>query len=277
MNVVISYYNLFKMVNIKQIALAAKNYKLKSIVRTAYSQIISDAVIISFRKTGKTWLRLLYAKTLQEEFGIQNIKLDTQFMTVGKKLPNVMFSHAGTTKVNNKIDFIKLFSKKKIIFLARDPRSVVTSRFNDFTKRTKIYSGSLSEFVRDRKQGIEVIINDFNYWAPIIKEKAHLVRYEDLMIDTHQEFLAVLNFLNIKVSDEAIQKAINYTQPGNMRKMERENSFNDIRMQAGDHSDLNSYKVRQCKVDSYKDEMNQEDLEFCTKLIKEKLDPVFRY
>jgi hypothetical protein len=47
-----------------------------------------------------------------------------------------------------------------------------------------------------------------------------LVRYEDLLADTHREMTRISEFLSLQVSPENISKAIEMSTADNMRKME---------------------------------------------------------
>src|SRR3989338_3829998 len=110
---------------------ALKRYSLKSICRSAFSSVISDVVVVSFRKSGRTWLRLMLSKVIADQYKMKELKLDTEYMTLFKSLPNVMFSQAGTTQTNNQLDFRKLYRKKKIVLMIRDPRAVLVSLYHE--------------------------------------------------------------------------------------------------------------------------------------------------
>ena len=62
-----------------------------------------------------------------------------------------------------------------------------------------------------------------------------------------------------------------------MRKMELKNEFKDRRMLPGDTKNKNSYRTRNCKLGSFREELNKEDLDYITKLMKEQLHPIFNY
>jgi len=258
-----------------------KNYKIKSIVQNIVSIAISDAVVVSFQKSGRTWLRLMFGKVLSEQYKIDKIKLDAQWMTIFKPLPNVFFSHGGCIKNYNKINFQKMFSNKKIILLVRDPRAVIVSLFHDHTKRNHFYKGnSQSEFIKT-KWGLDKVITFMNGWAEEFKQRNGknilILRYEDLYTNTARELKKFLDFLEVKADEDIIDQAVEYGSVKNMRRMELKNSFDDPRMSPGNINDQNSYRTRKCKLGSFREELSVEDLNYVTQEIKGKLDPLFGY
>ena len=94
-----------------------KRYGLKSFFKNVFSITASDAVVVSFQKSGRTWLRLMFGKILEEQYKIKKVRLDTEYMTLFSSLPNVLFSHGGCTKKNNTLDFRKVFKNKKVTLI----------------------------------------------------------------------------------------------------------------------------------------------------------------
>ena len=264
---------------LNQINNAIRSYGIKSSLRSIASIIISDVVIVSFRKTGKTWLRLMIAKAIAEQYKIKKINLNTEFMTVFKKCPNVMFSHAGTTKKKNNLDFRKIFKDKKIIFLSRDPRAMMPSLFHDYTKRERSFKGNISEFIRDPYIGVKSVIDSMNGWADILKkgDKALTITYEDLFINTNEELEKIFSFIGINIDPENIKKAVNYGSKDNMREMEKSGEFKDTRMIPVDKKDINTFKARKCKLGSFQEELSPEDIKYINEQIKKNLNPFFSY
>lgn len=265
---------------VKSAVYAIKSYGLKKCFVRIFSVLISDAYIVSYKKSGKTWLKVILAKVIALKHGSE-MKLDTHLMSLFKSTPNIMFSHAGSTKKNNILilDFGKLLKRKKILFLARDPRDQIVSLFHGTTKRTFLYKGNISKFIRDSELGINKLIDFMNYWAKEIdkKEDSLIVTYEDLRKDTNKELKKILDFLKINVDDNIIDEAVNYSSFNNMRKMELAGTFNDFRMLPVNKKDSNSFKTRKGKVGGYKEELSKEDIAYLDKEIKEKLNPIFGY
>ncbi len=257
-----------------------KKYRLRSIARSIFSHVISDTVVMSYRKSGRTWLRLMYAKILQDQYNIKKIKLDTEYMTLFKSLPNVMFSQGGSTKTENNVNFQKIYAKKKIILMIRDPRATLVSLYHDYNSR-KVWTEpkTMSEFIRDEKYGLTPLITFMNNWADECKKRHDILilKYEDLYLQPETEMKRFLDHINLKADDTNIKNAIEFGSAKNMRKMEEQKTFNDKRMLPANKDDPNSYTARKCKLGSFKEELLKEDLEYITTQMKERLDSFYDY
>ena len=263
----------------KEIKYTLLNYELNSIIKNILSLLISDAHVISYRKSGRTWLRLMLAKVISKKYNLK-IGLDTQFMTLFTKAPNLVFSHAGCTKNNNIINFKRVLKNKKIIFLVRDPKDDIVSLYNDYTYRDKKCDMSPSKFIRDERYGIENIINYLNLWMEEMRKRPKfflLIKYEDIKKNPAFELKKVLNFLNINCSEDIINQAVEFASFKNMRKMELSNKFRDARMQVREVGNVNTYKTRKGKVGSYKEELIKEDIDYLKSKIRDNLNSKFNY
>src|SRR3989338_7993083 len=202
---------------------ALKRYSLKSICRSVFSLAISDVVVVSFRKSGRTWLRLMLSKILTEQHKMGEIKLDTEYMTLFKPLPNVMFSQAGSTQRNNNLDFRKLYRGKKLVLMIRDPRAVLVSLYHDYNSRKVWKEGkTISEFIRDPDWGLAQVLRFMNLWAEELKHRNDILvlKYEDLYLETVQEMKRFLAYLPLAADDAVIESAVHFGSAKNMRKME---------------------------------------------------------
>ncbi len=257
-----------------------RRYGLKSFLKNVFSIAASDAAVVSFQKSGRTWLRLMLGKVLEEQYKIKKLRLDTEYMTLFKSLPNVLFSHGGCTKNNNTLDFRKVFKDKKVVVLARDPRAVIVSLFYDHTTRNIWYEGNnISEFIRDGQWGLPKVMKFMNAWGEELQRRDNilLIRYEDLYTDTKKELKRFLEFIGLTATEEVLDHAVEYGSVKNMRKMELKNEFKDKRMLPGDVKNKNSYRTRNCKLGSFREELKKEDLDYITKVINEQLHPIFNY
>lgn len=250
---------------------ALKSYSVKTVLSKGLSITMSTHVIISYQKTGKTWVRMMLGKILSESYGVKQ-ELDLEKMTLWKKgAPKILISHAGSTTKEPKIDFLKLFRKKKIIVLARDPRDMVVSLYHSAKNREKTYAGDLSAYIRDEDYGIMRIITFMNKWMEEVQRRggtALLVRYEDLKEDTFTELKRMVDFLGIPATSEMIKTAVEQGSFENMRTMEATGVFDDRRMKPIDASNVDSFKTRKGKVGSYKEEMSAEDIVYVDEMVK---------
>lgn len=250
---------------------ALKSYSLSTVIHKGFSIPISTHVIVSYQKSGKTWLRLMLAKILAETYHTE-IRLDLERMTLWKwGAPKILISHAGSTMKESTINFLQLFRKKKIVLLVRDPRDMIVSIYHSAKNREKTYAGTLSEYICDNDYGILRIINFMNSWMEEMgkrKDDFLLVCYEDLQNDTLKELQRVVDFLGLTASPELLKQAVAYGSFDNMRKMETTGAIQDRRMKPIDSANVDSFKTRKGKVGSYKEEMSVDNIMYVDELMK---------
>ncbi|MEA3450159.1 MAG: sulfotransferase domain-containing protein [Patescibacteria group bacterium] len=239
--------------------------------------IFADIFVISYPKTGRTWLRVLLGKFFSLQYDLpEKIILDTYKISGKTKKGRILFSHEGPFNVNNYSKYTKLkfknrrYKNKKVVFIIRDIRDVLVSAYFQEKKRDSTYDNSLSDFVRSDYFGVKKIITYYNLWF-LNKQRAGdflLIKYEDLRNDTKKEFEKILKFIGYKkLKLDIIDKAINYASFSNMKKMEKINKFNNRILNAskGDKSG----KVRKGKVGGYVDYLSENDLIYIDSAVEE--------
>jgi hypothetical protein len=167
----------------------------------------------------------------------------------------------------------------KVIFLVRDPRDVIVSRYFHRTKRNRDYSEELSDFLREPVGGFDHLITFYNVWA----ESQHvpkgflLVHYEDLHQNAHQELRRVMDFLGLTtISDAVLAEVVKGTTFCEMRKMEEEDRFDTFQLRPADRDDKESYKTRRGQIGGFRDYVSAADLSELEQKMQN-LSPIFGY
>jgi len=231
-----------------------------------------DVYIISFPKSGRTWLRLMIGRAIVNQFSLSiHDRLECmlylhKLAALHSSIPRIFVTHDDDPHWKKSYELLtsKTFYKDvKVIFLARDPRDVLVSNYFSKKKRVHIwidkqiqkpdlqayrqrivpYSGNLSSYVKEEVGSIDTIIKFYNIWANNrkIPKDFLLLRYEDLHQNTNLELYKALDFIGIKkVSHEIIEEAIQYASFDKMRKMETEEIFNSYALRATNKNDLDS-------------------------------------
>lgn len=238
--------------------------------------------IVSYPKSGRTWLRVLLGKALCEQFNIDSkLLLEThQLSRVAKILPT-LFTHEQSALAAgyhwNSLKFnSSLYRTKKVVFLVRHPYDTLVSSYFHAQKRLKIFSGSMSEFVRSENLGIRKILMFNKMWFEHQNNPQDflVLRYEDLHQNTHQCLRSLLNIVGVSsVSDEIISQAVDFADFDNLKKLEKEKYFQNSMLQTTNEADNNSYKVRQGKIGGYVNYLTSEDIEYLDKITLEVGNP----
>ncbi len=197
----------------------------------------SDVYLVSFPKSGNTWLRYLLAHSIWSDL------YDLDLKDMARLIPSFALEHdynvmldpeAPCNKLPNRIikhhfAFDREAKKvvKKAIYICRDGRDAIVSYWHFCNQRdgTNI---PFSDFIRsssdDRRH--------FGPWrkhvmgwlnAPVDKV---IVRYEDLLLDTGSEMRRILGFLGIDRSDDEIKSAIDKSSFESMKSIEKSKGLN---------------------------------------------------
>ena len=165
----------------------------------------ADIVVVSFGKSGRTWLRVMVSHLFRVMYKLpENAILGfDNFHNLNKAVPKIFFTHDNYIK-DFTGDFAtkQPFYDKRVVLLARDPRDVAVSQFFQWKfriKPTKVAINnyppmgtdiSLFDFIMGDNGGSMQAVSDYlNLWAQEADkvEHFHLLRYEDLRAEPHRE------------------------------------------------------------------------------------------
>tara|TARA_B100000900_G_scaffold298707_1_gene257220 strand:- start:23 stop:604 length:582 start_codon:yes stop_codon:yes gene_type:complete len=138
--------------------------------------------------------------------------------------------------------FTNYDNTKGVIHIVRDPRNVITSVKNHFSRDN--YDDAF-QFLTNEKQSLGSRINKkdtdlptvvsswsnhYNSWKKM-KKNYLLIKYENLINNTFEEFNKIVNYLNenlkIKFDINEINNAIEKCNFNNLKKLESENGFKE--------------------------------------------------
>lgn len=255
----------------------------------------ADGVIVSFGKSGRTWLRVMIWRYFAHKYGLAGDSISNfeEFRRKIPDLPALFFTHDSYLKDfmghDRKFD---LYGKHRVVLLVRDPRDTAVSQFfhwkHRIAPRRRDIVGyppgevSLHSFITGEAGGIPKIISFMNVWAGEIELFPTLlvVRYEDLRANTKGELARVLGFFGQKPTDAELEDAATFASVENMRRMEQENAGKlDVKrsLKPTDVTNPSSFKVRRAKVGGWRDYVTEEQATAIDEMVKEKLSPVFGY
>lgn len=243
----------------------------------------ANAFLVSYPKSGRTWLRYLLSIYLAEIYDVP-IKVDLE--TTFRILPNFdldpdrglpAFIKSGVRlelpliAVSHRTYDQRFFAHKPVIILVRDPRDVCVSAYFHQTRHKKRFSGTIEEFIADEQFGIKSIIDYHNGWAAgLAHGPALIVSYEELSHDTDATVRSILTFLNIPIDDGCLQNAIAGAAFDRMKQDERTTR---IPGHSYDPNEADSGRVRKGKVGAFGELLSDTDLDRISEMMRNQLSP----
>lgn len=255
----------------------------------------SDWVLMSWGKSGRTWLRVMLSRAYQLQGGLEADELldFDNLKHQDASLPAVFFTHNNYLRdYTGNWESKDHFKGKKIVLLVRDPRDVAVSQYFQWQFRMRPNKKFINDypqhgsdistwdFVLDEAAGLPRVIDYFNGWARAIDQldTVLVVRYEDMRSDPGAILDQILTFTGNPASAEQVSDAVEFAAYDNMKKMEQDKFFKSsgARVKPGDKDNPESFKVRKAKVGGYRDHFDEQQCEQLETMVAE-LDPMFGY
>ena len=256
----------------------------------------ADCVVVSFGKSGRTWLRVMLSGFYQVKHGLSEqhlIGFDNLHLR-NRAIPKIFFTHDNylkdyTGNADNKADYYD----KKVILLVRHPADVAVSQYFQWRYRMRREKKALNDypvhgddlpvydFVVREPAGLEKVIGFMNGWAeemPRLNE-FHVVRYEDLHARPEETLAGILAFIGTPGNDAEIRKAVAFSSFENMKGLEQKKTFrwSGGRMVPKDRNNPNSFKVRRGKAGGYRDSFNAAEIAEIEHIVRERVAPAYGY
>jgi hypothetical protein len=249
--------------------------------------------IISYQKSGRTWLRLIVGRLFEDHFNLSfensaDILNTGDFHRLDPHIPPLVFSHDGHAlyQKSSELESNKdKYKNLKIVLLCRDPRDVAISTWfrkekNKAWLDNRESLDSIEKYIRDDVCGIEKIIHFLNIWADNrnVPKDFLLIRYEDMLVDTVAQIKKLLLFINVKeIPVETIDNAVEFCSFDNMKKMEKSDALGSPLLKPIDANKPESFKIRKGTAGGYKDDLSPADIDYVDDLVVTKLDKYFGY
>ena len=257
---------------------------------------LADAVIVSYGKAGRTWLRVMLSRYLKLAYGLSGERLlgFDNFHRQDARVPRVFFTHDNYLRdYTGAGESRRDFRGKRVVLLVRNPQDTAVSQYFQWKFRMRPRKKHLNEypehgtdvtpydFVMRPESGLPKILRFMNAWAeevPHLKE-ALIVRYEDMRADPQATLRRIVHFLGCPDDENALRAAVEYASVENMRKLEEKQTFwlAGSRMKAKDKSNPDSFKVRRAKVGGYRDYFDETQVAEIDTLVGRELSPLYGY
>ena len=259
---------------------------IRNNIRHRYNWAKVDSVIISYPKCGRTWLRAMLGSLIVNAYNLDIPEASavdlSKLAKINRDIPKIIVTHDNkpALKKPEELSLSKRpFYSKSVVFLSRDPRDALVSLYYHFSKRSESFDGSMSDFIRGRRGGLDTFIEYHNQWInESHKFKSfHLVRYEDLIENTKESLRNCAEALGLSnISDYSLDRAIEFGKFNNMRSLELSKSFSHASLASDLSKGEEALKTRKGKVGSYVDDLSDEDIKYCEERIS-RLSNRFNY
>lgn len=243
---------------------------------------MSDAIVVSYPKCGRTWLRFSLGLALKDHFGMEmteRVEIH-KLNDANSKIPRIYFTHDDNPH-NKRAETIEVdksdYRDKRIVFLVRDPRDVLVSLFYHKSFRSKKFSGSLDDYLKTPVGGLDSIVQFYNVWARSGHTPLLIISYEDMHADPQGTLGRVLEFCGVVgVAPEVLERAALASRFENMRNIETEGTLSSDKLRGNLSQGSQGLKVRSGKVGSYSKELSLEQQRKVDLAIERQLDETFR-
>lgn len=229
----------------------------------------ADVYLLSYPKTGRTWLRALLGRALVDHYRLPEAKLlGTEELTRMAGLPVAAFYHDGSAMIDgwtaSDLPSDKsVYRDKRVLLLGRDVRDTLVSAYFQATRRIGVFDGPIGAFVRDRRYGVDKVLAFYRHWdsARDVPREFAFLRYESIHADPAAALARTLAFVGARdVPTATIAAAVEYSRFDNLRRAESEDRFDSHMLRTRAGADPESYKVRRGKIGGYRDYLSEEDV-----------------
>jgi hypothetical protein len=266
-----------------------------------------DNLVMSFPKSGRTWLSYLYAYyscycvggDRAEAFIDQEITstahiyrpLDHPGLLAmldrerGRCVPRLRTGHYFPAQPYFALDLgLSKVQARSVAFLVRDPRDVVVSYFHHTTQRADHARQNekprladdvdLPEVLRSETSGIRAIVAYMNQTlerAPSAFERFEIFYFEDLVANTPHVFAGFLQFFGADLDADAIRRAVERASFEKLQRLE----IDRLTKKRAAPPPSDALRFRRGVPGSCRDELSASDLEYLNRVILKNLSPVF--
>ena len=201
----------------------------------------SDKMIVSYPKSGNTWVCFLVSNLLYPDKTIN-------FSNVLQVIPNiydlpleVLRERSGRLLKSHEY-FDPRY--KRVIYVVRDPRSVAVSYYHFLVRRKEIsleseFSNFLVNFLEGRYNAYGSWQENVGSWLGAIEndnEKFLIIKYEDLLETPVENLRFIADFLSIRYNQQSLTNAVSSSSFDNMKQIEQNEQDSHVNFKDKDHS-----------------------------------------
>jgi Sulfotransferase domain len=188
----------------------------------------ADAVLVSYPKSGSTWLRFLLGHVMcGQEVDFDSVRDALPPIGRHRRAPRLLPGDGRMVRTHEPLHAFAGPSGASIVYLVRDGRDVAVSYLHHL-RRTGEFDGDLARFLPRFLSGA---IGSYGAWhahaleasAPRERGESPLlvIRYEDLRRDTVSELARIITFLGLKPENHQLEEVVAANSKERMRVKEQ--------------------------------------------------------
>ncbi len=209
------------------------------------------ALVVSFPKSGRTWLRVML-----DELGVPC------------SYSHDRSSHKEALHLEELGDPGFGLVADRFVFIHRDPRDTAVSGYFQATKRLRNYDDDISAFIRDPHHGIEKIARFNLGWLTGSpgQKPVYALSYEELTAHPQTTLQALVDWLGVEVTTKALETVVADNTFDKMQKREVSGFYADrygSALKRPDENSTDGLKVRRGQVGGFRDDLAEKDIAYC--------------
>jgi hypothetical protein len=201
----------------------------------------TDFAVVSYGKSGRTWLNVMLSRYFQLRFGLAENALFSfdNLHAQNRAIPTVQFTHDNYIRDYTGSGGRKTaFYRKPTLLLVRHPADVAVSLFFQWRYRMPAHKKQLNRYP---PHGAEISVFDFvmhdsgmrdvvrflNEWAGEFPrlENGLMVRYEDMRRNAARELERMLRWMGQEPTAAEISGAVEFASFENLKQLEARKAF----------------------------------------------------
>jgi len=186
-----------------------------------------DTFLVSYPKSGNTWVRLLIANLVHPEEPVTLTGADRLIPSVDGQSRRYFEQMPRPRVIKSHYPFCETY--KRVIYVVRDPRDIAVSQYHFQIKRRVLEDGfPIDRFITSFVAGQ---VCPYGSWGENVASwmgartgdpNFLVVRYEDLLRQTYDELNRVAALLKMNATAARLRLAVECSTAEKMRKMEKQ-------------------------------------------------------